>query len=74
MQRATTMSNAEIPVPSTQVQRRLEIADAQLVLFDHAKTCDIILRGDGRTRPEHFDPRLLETFRAIHQAFEAIYC
>ncbi|MBI3303567.1 MAG: HD domain-containing protein [Deltaproteobacteria bacterium] len=41
--------------------------------FDHAKTCDIILNGDGHTRPAHFAPRLLEAFRAIHQEFAAIY-
>jgi putative two-component system response regulator len=41
--------------------------------FDHAKTCDIILNGDGRTRPEHFDPRLLEAFRVLHREFEAVY-
>ena len=42
--------------------------------FDHARTCDIILNGDRRRRREHFDPRLLEAFRTIHQEFEAIYC
>lgn len=41
--------------------------------FDHAKTCAIILNGDGRTLPEHFDPRLLEAFSALHYEFEAIY-
>lgn len=41
--------------------------------FDHAKTCDIILNGEGRTLPGHFDPRLLEAFRALHREFEAIY-
>lgn len=41
--------------------------------FDHAKTCDIILNGDGRTLPEHFDPHLLEAFRVLHREFEAIY-
>jgi cyclic di-GMP phosphodiesterase len=42
--------------------------------FDHARTCDLILNGDGTRRPEHFDPRLLKAFRTIHQVFEAIYC
>ncbi|TMA58922.1 MAG: HD domain-containing protein [Deltaproteobacteria bacterium] len=41
--------------------------------FDHATTCDIILKGDGRTLPLHFDPRLLDAFRAIHREFEAIF-
>jgi putative two-component system response regulator len=42
--------------------------------FDHARTCDSILNGDGRRRPEHFDARLLEAFRTKHQEFEASYC
>jgi len=41
--------------------------------LDHATTCAILLQGDGRTLPAHFEPRLLEAFRANHQAFEAIY-
>jgi putative two-component system response regulator len=41
--------------------------------FDHARTCAIILQGDGRTRPEHFDPRLLAAFPTVQGAFEAIY-
>ena len=41
--------------------------------FGHAKSCDIIINGDGRTRPEHFDPRLLETFTRIKERFGAIY-
>jgi putative two-component system response regulator len=41
--------------------------------FDHARACDVILNGDGRTLPEHFDPRLLEAFGAVHHEFEAIY-
>jgi putative two-component system response regulator len=41
--------------------------------LDHVKVYDIILNGDERTRPEHFDPRLLEIFRAVHLEFNEIY-
>lgn len=41
--------------------------------FDHAKTCDIILNGDGRTMPEHFDPIILKTFGEIKDDFDGIY-
>jgi putative two-component system response regulator len=41
--------------------------------FDHARTCDIMLNGDGRTLPQHFDPQMLEAFRAVHQDFETIH-
>ena len=41
--------------------------------FDHDQTCDILLNGDGRTNPQHFDPEVLEAFRDIHPEFAAIY-
>jgi len=41
--------------------------------FDHARACHILFNGDERTRPAHFDPRLLEAFRVIHGDFAAIY-
>lgn len=41
--------------------------------FTHDHTCDIILNGDGRTRPEHFDPQLLDAFRDLQREFAAIY-
>jgi len=41
--------------------------------FSHEKTCSIILEGDGRSMPAHFDPELHETFRRVHSDFEGIY-
>jgi putative two-component system response regulator len=41
--------------------------------FDHAKTCDIILSGDGRTMPAHFDPKVLTAFDEIKEEFADIY-
>jgi putative two-component system response regulator len=41
--------------------------------FDHQKTCKIILEGDGRVMPQHFDPKLLEVFKKIHGEFEKIF-
>lgn len=41
--------------------------------FDHEATCRIILEGDGRVMPEHFDPHLLEIFRKIHADFDRIF-
>ena len=41
--------------------------------FDHVKTCKIILEGDGRVMPHHFDPKLIELFKKIHPEFEKIF-
>ena len=41
--------------------------------FTHIKVCDIILNGDDRTRPTHFDPQLLDAFREIHEQFDVIF-
>lgn len=41
--------------------------------FSHTKVCDIMLNGDGRTRPTHFDPQLLEAFCEIHEQFDRIF-
>ncbi len=41
--------------------------------FPHAKATDIMLNGDERTKPTHFDPSLLEVFREMHHEFDEIY-
>jgi putative two-component system response regulator len=41
--------------------------------LDHATACDIILKGDGRTMPEHFDPHVLAAFDAIKDTFDTIF-
>jgi putative two-component system response regulator len=41
--------------------------------FDHGTTVRIISEGDGRTRPEHFDPRILEVFRELAPAFDTLF-
>ena len=41
--------------------------------FTHEHTCDIILNGDGRTSPQHFEPRLLDVFQDVHPKLRTIY-
>ena len=41
--------------------------------FDHETTCRIITEGDGRTMPEHFDPRVVQAFREVSDRFAEIY-
>jgi response regulator RpfG family c-di-GMP phosphodiesterase len=62
--------------------RILNIADQYDVLrnsrvykpaFDHANACKILLEGDGRTLPTHFDPQVLRAFKRSTALFEEIY-
>ena len=41
--------------------------------FDHETAYRIIVKGDQKTRPEHFDPVVLEAFRKSAQKFARIF-
>ena len=41
--------------------------------YDHETACAIILKGDGKTRPEHFDPEMLHIFRETAGCFKEIF-
>lgn len=41
--------------------------------FSHPKVCEVMLNGNERTKPSHFDPQLLEAFREIHSEFDGIF-
>lgn len=41
--------------------------------FDHARSISIITEGDGRTKPEHFDPAVLKSFITEADRFAEIY-
>ncbi len=41
--------------------------------FTHERACEIIMVGDGRTIPGHFDPEVLAAFTRTHERFDDIY-
>ena len=41
--------------------------------FDHEATCDILINGDGRTMPQHFDPQILKLFSETAAKFADFY-
>lgn len=68
----------EIPLPG----RIVMIADHYDALrsrrvykppFDHQTSCRIILEGDGRTMPHHFDPEILQVFCETQHELESIF-
>jgi len=68
----------QIPLPA----RIMQLADVYDALrsprpykppFSHEKSLEIILKGDGRTHPGHFDPAVLQAFRGMTDRFREIY-
>ena len=41
--------------------------------FDHDTTCRVIITGDGRTIPQHFDPEVLKAFKGISGRFAEVF-
>jgi putative two-component system response regulator len=41
--------------------------------FDHIQAMEIISQGDSRTKPEHFDPDILDAFKKNHEQFHDIF-
>ncbi|MDD2619659.1 MAG: response regulator [Syntrophomonadaceae bacterium] len=41
--------------------------------LSHYRVVEILTKGDGRTQPEYFDPRVLEAFSRIAHEFDEIY-
>ncbi|HAE37608.1 MAG TPA: two-component system response regulator [Candidatus Riflebacteria bacterium] len=40
--------------------------------FTHEQTCRIIVEGDGRIKPEHFDPLVLAAFKSVEAELDRI--
>ena len=41
--------------------------------IDHEHTVQVLVNGDGRTMPDHFDPQVLAAFLNVHGEFNEIY-
>jgi len=72
------LSGEQIPIEA----RILALADQYDALrnircyktsFDHETSCRILIEGDGRTIPHHFDPAVLKAFESIDTQFEEFF-
>ncbi|MGM0641248.1 MAG: HD domain-containing phosphohydrolase [Thermotogota bacterium] len=72
------MKGEEIPLEA-QIVSLVDVYDAlrderpYKKAFTHEEAVDIISRGDGRTKPEHFNPKLLKIFLENQKDIEEIF-
>ncbi len=45
----------------------------QEICYIDEKSVKIITEGDGRTMPEHFDPRVFDAFKQLADEFNEIF-
>lgn len=43
------------------------------VAINHKETYKILTEGDGRTMPEHFDPKIIDAFKKAQSLFEEVF-
>jgi putative two-component system response regulator len=41
--------------------------------ISHEAAVEIITKGEGRTMPQHFDPKILASFKELAPAFDTIF-
>jgi putative two-component system response regulator len=72
------LKGEEIPV-SARIMMMSDVYDAlrskrpYKSAFTHEQTLQIIMQGDGRTQPEHFDPVILNAFQKLAERFREIF-
>jgi len=72
------MAGEEIPL-SARIMGICDVYDAlrskrhYKPAFDHEKAMNIVIDGDGRTKPSHFDPVVLRAFMFCGQRFNEIF-
>ena len=72
------LSGDQIPLegrimPVADIYDALRNARVYKPAFDHEKSYKIMTEGDGRTLPSHFDPAVLDAFKACAPRFMEIY-
>ncbi|MFT6116807.1 MAG: putative two-component system response regulator [Candidatus Azotimanducaceae bacterium] len=72
------LSGTEIPIEA-RITALVDVYDAlrskrpYKPAFDQEKTLSIMLQGDGRTEPSHFDPEMIDILRKMSGKFDEIY-